>query len=275
MLGLFRDSGGKFLHVARFSSANSLQILSGVTGALGAIAMQAQLASIEKAIARVGADVRRVQGTLDRSEDGARDAIDQLINDIYRGARSTGTLNRSGWDQLAPHTYTVLRNRSVAFSTVDDLLGELSAKRSTKQRREWFERNEMAITKAMTDLEQAEQALLQFMALRVWWLGMSGDTSTEHYVAEIKSELNSMSQRRQELQSRAVEVLDQAHQTTWWDWTHSPFDTHATESRVESLRQRLTSRGLLPSHEEEPTPNPTLSTDQRAIDYMIEGEIEG
>jgi len=124
-MGALRGAGGKFAHILRFKTASALQSVSGIGGALSAIAMQAQLASIEAAIGEVGNKVDALQATVDRVRESDGLATREVILEVYRAIQSTGALTRAMWEQIAPLNQPVRRLRKYAELEAEALTRKL------------------------------------------------------------------------------------------------------------------------------------------------------
>src|SRR5450631_3970770 len=85
--GVLRDGGGHFRHVVKFKPATTAEVAGSAANIIGAVAMQAQLAAIEKAIAEVAESVRGVQQTLDIYSAAKRGAISAVLEEAYTVSR--------------------------------------------------------------------------------------------------------------------------------------------------------------------------------------------
>lgn len=245
VMGVLRGAGGQFRHVIRFQPAIGLQALSGVTGALSAIAMQAQLAAIERAIAALAEDVHRVQVTLDIHATSRIAGVSEVLRDVYEAATSAGVFTQAAWDQIAPIASDVYRNRDFTERELRAILNELAAKKSTGDRRGWLKKNQDRLIQKMIEAEHAEQAVLQYAGLRLWWLTTTADPALSHFVADLSNRIKGRQARREEMAKDIRARLDRAGQTIWFDWVHSPLDTKAVERTVEKLVASLQDSGLL------------------------------
>lgn len=188
---LFRN--GKFAHVIRFTPAVGLQAIGGVAGALQGIALQAQLASIEKALAEVSSKVDTViQGMeLDRAAHfGATQAV---VMEVYRASQATGTLTSAMWQQIAPLAHPVRhaqeRARLELQATVESLEG-LAGERLKARRTELTRLEQGAFDQAFDRVRRADRVAAQFQALRLWHLIESGDLGLGAYRDELIAELH-------------------------------------------------------------------------------------
>jgi hypothetical protein len=245
MLSAVQDANGKFSHVLRIAPATGVQVLSSGAGVLSAVAMQAQLASIEKKLQEVLDGVRELQASIDRQEQAQLDGMDRTLNDLYRGARATGVLTQAAWDQLAPLRKFIDEHHVNAELKVQALIAELEKATTTGDRRAWFKHSGPKLEKALAQLAQAERALIQFEALRVWWLALTDDAAAGHYATQLQERLESRRESRSALESRAIAALEAARETWAWDFVHSPWDSSKVEPQAVRLRKRLDERRLL------------------------------
>lgn len=248
MLSVVQDANGKFSHVLRIAPATGMQALTAGTGVLSAVAMQAQLASIEKKIQEVLDCVRDLQATIDRHEQAQLDGLDRTLNDIYRGARASGVLTQSAWDQLAPLRKFIDEHHVSAELKVKALIDELERRKTTGDRRAWFKNSGPKLEKSLAQLAQAERALIQFESLRVWWLALTDDAAAGHYADQLQGRLTARRQTRSALESQTFAALEAARETWAWDFVHSLWDSSKVEPQAVRLRDKLRDQGLLDAH---------------------------
>ncbi len=245
MLSVVQDANGKFSHVLRIAPATGAQALSAGTGVLSAVAMQAQLASIERKLQEVLDGVRDLQASIDRHEQAQLDGMDRTLNDIYQGARAAGVLTQSAWDQLAPLRKFIDEHHVNAELKVKALVADLKKLKTTGDRRAWFNESGPKLEKALAQLAQAERALIQFEALRVWWLALTDDAAAGHYAEQLRERVTARRKSRGVLESQTMDVLEAARETWAWDFVHSPWDSSKVETQAVRLRKRLQAQGLL------------------------------
>jgi hypothetical protein len=245
LLAVVQDANGKFMHVLRIQPLKGIQALSAGTGALSAIAMQAQMAAIEKKLQEVLDGVRDIQASIDRHEQAQLDGMERTLNDIYQGARTSGVLTQAAWDQLAPLRKFIDEHHVNAELKVKALVEELAKQKSTGDRRGWFRNNGPKLEKALAQLAQAERSLIQFEALRAWWLALTDDASAGHYAEQLRSRLDERRRTRGTLEEATLKALESARETWAWDFVHSPWDSSKVETQAVRLRNRLTAEGLL------------------------------
>ena len=260
-LGVLRGAGGKFEHVIRFNPAMGLQALSGITGALSAIAMQAQLAAIERALASLADDVRVVQQMLDNQTSSSLAGVREVLEEVYESVRATGAFSQIAWDQVAPLAGPVFANRDLANRRLRDLITELGTKKSTSDRRAWLKKNSRRLFLALSESEDAERSVIQYAGLRLWRLTAIQDSTLPYYQLDLEKKLRDREWRRGSSQVSMREALEAAGETHWFDWLHSPIDSRAVEKGVASLIAGLQETGLLTAQDVQILTSPELQSD--------------
>ena len=245
MLAVFRTTGGKFGHVARFAPANSLQVLSGVTGALSAIAMQAQLAAIEKAIAAVGEDVQRVEKKHDNAVAADRAGVESALQGLYQGAVAAGRMTQGTWDQVTTLIHPAYTNRAYADLELERVLGELTPGHDATKRVAWLDQHAISLINALGAVNQAERSLIQFQSLRSWWLIANGDATAQHFLQQYESDVLARDLRRAQISARVTDLLEKSKETTWLRIGQSPIHSRAARSKFPKLLEELQDKGLL------------------------------
>lgn len=202
---MLKDSAGNMLGVIKAANSNEFQALSRLTplsgdliaaasagpAILSAIALQAQLAAIEKSIAEVRDTVNAIQGYLEEAERASVEARRQVLGEVYRTARETGQMTQSLWDQIQ-HLEDPLR-RDVIMA--DGHLGktvtkvEQGASGSVSSRLKWLEEVDEPLAAAVGGVADARRSLIQFSILRLWWLSVSGDPALASRQGQLKQML--------------------------------------------------------------------------------------
>lgn len=231
VMGVLRDQRGTFRHVVRFRPARGVAALSSLTNVFGAVSMQAQLASIEKTLRALAENVRQVQSTLDNRAEADRRALAMQLEEIYRAARATGLLTQSAWDQIAGSGRDAIRDVEFAQLELDSLMDGIKTRTSVAKRREWIDKNEGLLRARLAALDRANCTLVQYQALRIWWLSITEDPSLDHYLAELRENVASLHRLPTAVRSDIADALDQAGKTWWFDRVHSPFHTQAVVER--------------------------------------------
>lgn len=249
VMGVLRDGGAKFRHVVRFKPQQGLQLASSATGILSAVAMQAQLAAIERAIAQLSLQVQQVREMLAIASASERAAVATVLMSTYEASTKAGVLSQSAWDQVAPMATTVEKVAEEARRQLNLLLDDLEKQRSTGDRRAWFTKYEQSLIDALEAVASTERSRMQYSALRLWWLGASHDPLLEPYTEQMQQLALDQEQRRISLGDRLGALLDDAEQTWWWDHVHSPIDSRKVRTHVRALSNTLRQGGIVPSVE--------------------------
>lgn len=258
VMGVFRDGGGKFRHVVRFQPATALQTLNGITGLLSAVAMQAQLASIQRAIADVAADVMRVERTQENLITSEMKAVEGLLRETYDAAMSSGELTDVMWDQIAGIALLVRKHDEFSALQLRDITRELAAQRSVKDRRHWLKKNRHRLAERLGAAQHASVLSAQYGALRLWRLTSLDDPSRDFYVRELTT---SVPRREALVADLAVELrkaIDDAAHVGWSTRIHSPFDSRRVRRLMKEVNDDfqkvtgLTLAGVLEQPADEP-----------------------
>lgn len=104
IIAVLRGDKGQIKHILRFKDTANLQALSGVSGALSAMAVQAQLQRIEQAIAALDAKVSFLVEDVFIEAWATTRAFDEEIGNYYRIARDTGELTTAAWEAVSPRS---------------------------------------------------------------------------------------------------------------------------------------------------------------------------
>jgi len=246
-MGILRGADGKFAHILRFKPASALQSVIGIGGALSAIAMQAQLASIEAAIGEVGNKVDVLQATVDRVRESDGLATREVIVEVYRAAQSAGALTRAMWEQIAPLNQPVRRLQKYAELEAEALTIRLEGlkRRPIKERRSSLkEVEEQELQRVFDTLLRENRALAQFQALRLWHLIEVDDRGLSAYRHELGHELTHQAELLDHLRVAlhdAVESADVRGRIEAWS---SPFDARALEKRSSRILSHLSALEL-------------------------------
>lgn len=247
MLAVVRQGDGRFAHVLRIVPGGRLQAASAGLGAVSAIATQAQLAAIERKLQDVLDGVKDLQVAIDRQEQAQLDGMDRTLADIYEGARASGVLTKSAWDQLAPLRRPIDNHHANAELKVVALIQELEQQTSTGDKRAWFNEQGPKLETALAQLAQAERALIQFEAMRVWWLALEDDAVAGHYADQLRRRVEDRRRAREGIDGSVAVALERASKIGIWNFVHSPWDSSAVGPQVAQLRASLEARRLMRS----------------------------
>lgn len=207
-LGVLRDGSGHFAHVVQFSSASGLQSLANVTGALSGVALQMELASLEKAIGEVAEQVSEVRRELERAREADELATREIILEAYRVAMATGELTEFQWSQIAPLHQKVRRVQHRARLDIEAAYEAAGAK--GKLGSFISGQNEGSLEQQFLDLFDAQQLVGQYQSLRLWRAIETGDPGLTAYQREIEGLLQEQAEMSAKLLELAQGTLDSA-----------------------------------------------------------------
>jgi hypothetical protein len=195
--GVVRGNDGKFVNLARIKNVSKMQAVASGAAILSALAMQAQLDRIEKALAEVQSSIEEVQVELEDQHRSSSRGAAELLGETYRAARNTGQLTQAQWDQLAPmaHTVYALRQQSLArLQRVVEQVETLQGK--AKDRRKQLQFFEDRISGLVSGLDAADRVTAQFQILRLWHMSCSGDPALEQTNRETRNHMDTRSAQR-------------------------------------------------------------------------------
>lgn len=262
VMGVLRDGDAKFRHVVRFHPQRGLQAAAGIGNALSAVAMQAQLAAIERAIAEVSDQVRSIAGKLDDRFQSELAAAESLLLETYRAARYSGFLTKIMWSQIAGLALLVRQHQEYADRQLRRLTEELAAKRSVKDRRSWLKSKRTEIREALHSVERASRMSVQFGSLRLWHLAVADDPALAFYKEELAESIPSRELAVRELHAELLKTLEHRKPGRWTSF-HSPLDSRRVRGMLDEVAALL---------EEAAPGSPTRDRNNDAIE-QTPGEI--
>lgn len=208
MLGIIRESGGnKWSGLTRIKplSGGLAKSASAGPAVLSAIAMQAQLAQVEKSISEVRDAVNAVQGHLQASDQASVEGRRDTLATVYRTAQETGQMTQSLWDQIQDLEAPLRRDVRLADRYLGEEVSKLEhgASGLVSARLKWLEEAAAPLTAAVAGVADARRSLVQFSMLRLWWLAVVEDptlSSRQVQLVELLAELpdHSVEQARTE-----------------------------------------------------------------------------
>ena len=237
-MAVFRDGDARFRHVAKFKPQRGLQAAAGVTNALSAVAMQAQLAAIERAIADVADLVKSVAGKLDDRFYAELAATEGLLRETYRAATASGYLSDLMWDQIAPLALLVRQNQEYADHQLRRLVHELQGKKSVKDRRSWLKSKRGEVQEALESVERASRMSAQFGSLRLWRLSVANDVALPFYSKVLRDQLPAREEAVLSLHAALLHTLEGKQPGSWTSF-HSPFDSRRVRAMLKEVGSLL------------------------------------
>ena len=220
MLGVIRGTKGTWSGLARIKPVSGGLVKSASAGpaVLNAIAMQAQLAQVEKSIAEVRDAVNAVKGYLEAADEAAVEGRRDTLRTVYRTAMETGRMSQSLWDQIQDLEGPLRRDVKLAdrylATAVSDL--ELGVSGLVGSRLKWLEEAGHPLAAAVASVADARRCLVQFSMLRLWWLAVVEDptlASRQSQLRELLAELpdHALEQARTEKMLAAAGELKTHH----------------------------------------------------------------
>ncbi|HWL35320.1 MAG TPA: hypothetical protein VNQ77_03935 [Frankiaceae bacterium] len=220
MLAVIRGSGGTFSQPARITPLSGGLVRSAVAGPamLSAIALQAQLARVEKSIGEVRDAVDAVKGYLEAAERASVEGRRDTLATVYRTAQETGRMTQSLWDQIQDLEAFLRRDVKLADRALAQAVSELeqAAPGLVGSRLKWLDDACSPVAAAVAGVADARRSLVQFAMLRLWWLAVDDDPtlpSRQSQLRELLAELpdHAVEQARAEKALAAVGALTTHH----------------------------------------------------------------
>lgn len=213
MLGIIRGESSRWGGLTRIKPLSGDLIKSASSGpaVLSAIAMQAQLANVEKAIASMSVVVDNMWAHLRHAEIDALEARRRILASVYRTASETGQMTQALWDQIQHLEPQLLADVSSADREVDRAVQVLAEQdsRGVGGRLRWLDETAPQLAGAVAAAAEARRSLVQFSMLRLWWLAVCDDPSLASRQAQMREQLESLpshTQARQQVEALVAEV---------------------------------------------------------------------
>lgn len=210
MLAVIRGSGGAFSKPTRIKPLSGGLVKSAVAGPamLSAIAMQAQLAQVEKAISEVRDTVNAVKGYLEAAERASVEGRRDTVATVYRTAHETGRMTQSLWDQIQDLEALLRRDVSLADRFLSEVVSKLEQGASglVGSRLKWLEEAGGPLAAAVAGVADARRSLVQFSMLRLWWLAVDEDATLASRHSQLRELLAALPDHTVE-QARIEKVL--------------------------------------------------------------------
>ncbi|MCU1602170.1 MAG: hypothetical protein JWO22_2879 [Frankiales bacterium] len=196
MLGIVRGSNGAWSGLTRIKPLSGGLVKSAAAGPalLSAIAMQAQLAQVEKSISEVRDAVNAVKGYLEAAEEASVEGRRGTLATVYRTAQETSQMTQPLWDQIQDLEAPLRRDVKLADRFLAKAVSELEqgAFGLVRSRLKWLEEAGGPLAAAVAGVADARRSLVQFSMLRLWWLAVVQDptlASRQSQLLELLAEL--------------------------------------------------------------------------------------
>jgi hypothetical protein len=191
MLGIIRGSGNKWSGLTRIKPLSGGLAKSAAAGPamLSAIAMQAQLAQVEKSISEVRDAVDAVKGYLELAEKASVEGRRQTLATVYRTAQESGQMTQPLWDQIQGLEAALRRDVELADDWLPKAVTELeqgAASGLVGSRLKWLEGAGGPLAVAVAGVADARRSLIQFSMLRLWWLAAIEDPTLASRQAQLR-----------------------------------------------------------------------------------------
>lgn len=196
MLGVIRGSDGLWSGLTRIKPLSGGLVKSAAAGPtmLSAIALQAQLAQVEKSISEVRDAVNAVKGYLEAAEEASVEGRRGTLATVYRTAQETSQMTQPLWDQIQDLEAPLRRDVKLADRFLAEAVSELEqgAFGLVGSRLKWLEEAGGPLAAAVAGVADARRSLVQFSMLRLWWLAVVEDptlASRQSQLLELLAEL--------------------------------------------------------------------------------------
>jgi hypothetical protein len=210
MLAVIRGSGGTFAQPARITPLSGGLVRSAVAGPamLSAIALQAQLAGVEKSIGEVRDAVDALKGYLEAAERASVEGRRDTLATVYRTAQETGRMTQSLWDQIQDLEAFLRRDVKLADRALAQAVSELeqAAPGLVGSRLKWLDDACSPVAAAVAGVADARRSLVQFAILRLWWLAVDDDPTLPSRQSQLRELLAELPDHAVE-QARAEKAL--------------------------------------------------------------------
>jgi len=219
ILGVIQNGKGKFKHVVRFKDMGNLQALSGATGALSAMAVQAQLQRIEDAIAALDTKVSFLVDEVFIDARATTLALDQVIGVNYRIARQAGELTPATWEPVSQLALPLAVHHNKTLLRLDKLGRELQGiGRGTKDRKDTLKHlleDERLLDWLELSLEATRLRSGQD-AMRLWHAITTNDQAAPTMARILRTEMAERHQLLLDVHRQLVREVEQMPEVKAW-----------------------------------------------------------
>lgn len=228
MVAVVRGSGGRISDLTRLKTLGGTAATGAVAlpAALSALALQAQLARMEKAIAGVGEEVRDLGWKFDAARASRVRATALTLSEGYRVSQAAGQLDEVTWQQLAPLAHVIFEQQDYARRTLDRLVHELHGLRTSNVHDRAEGLGKLfgdQLPSAIAELAETNRQFLQFQALRIWRLSDTQSRALDSHVAELKKTLAGQPNPRV-VRDEVLHALESHPELSAWAKLMNPID---------------------------------------------------
>ncbi|MFG2821576.1 hypothetical protein ACGFX4_19360 [Kitasatospora sp. NPDC048365] len=257
VLAVVRNGKGRFEHVTRLREVGSLASAAAMTNALSAMALQAQLDRIEKQLTTVSEQIGSVQRKQVREWHSEARAAQLQLAEVYRTARSAGTLTGMNWRQIESSGILLRKHRLHDVEQLRDAISaleEVARDQTLRDRERSLTGAVDAIVAARAALEESSRSWVQFSALRLWRMALVDDPTLEPYRAELAEDIARQAETLDPLIERARAAIRQVADFRWWHRVRSPLVARRLPAKVEAAVAEVTAIDWTPLRLEPPRP---------------------
>ena len=207
ILSTLRGDHGHYAHVIKIKQVANLQTLSSGAALLSALAMQAQLDSIERSLATLQQTVDAIRDEQHDQEDARRDALEDAYGETYRAARRTGSLTAVQWSALPPLTDAyALRNATLrALERARDRILQLP--KGAKDRQHALEGISTDLDRLLANLDRDDRLVGQAQVLRLWHMSSVKDKGLAATLEDTRQQVAARLDEREQVLASIEEAL--------------------------------------------------------------------
>lgn len=226
-MGVVRGAGGGIEHLARITPLSSTAASAAVSlpTALAALALQAQLARMEKAIAAVDEQVRDLHWKVDARRAGELAATREQLAQAYRIAQASGSVDEVTWQQLAPAAMKVAEQQDYARQRLQHTCDKIRALRHSNVDNRAKKLNHIfrhEVESVLAELTATNRQLVQFHVLRLWRLVEIGSPTLPAYLDELHATLATQP-APDEVREQLKQAVKSLPKLSWFEEVRNPF----------------------------------------------------
>jgi hypothetical protein len=236
-MGVVHETSGKFKHVVRFTEASAVCATSVAANAVSAMAMQAQLAAIERAIRDVGREVLAVRDTQWNLIDAERFAIRDVLQSVVSVRESLGFTTEGMWSRLVPLEIKARKQAHLMTLEIGSLAQRL-AKGKVKDRRKMLNDEHAHPSRLLTGVRQMNVAQLIIGMLNCERLCEVGDAAALPMQRALVQEYQSMQEQEEQLVVDLLTALETS-KPALISRLHSVWDSRVVTKRVQDLSTQV------------------------------------
>jgi hypothetical protein len=189
MLGIIRGTEGAWSGLSRIKPLSGGLVKSAAAGPamLSAIAMQAQLAQVEKSIGEVRDVALAIRGHLEEHERAEVEGRRASLASAYRTAMDAGEMTQGIWDGIQHLEDLLGKDIAIADRRLAEAVRTFTGSREARvsKRLTWMNDAGEPVAAALASVADARRAFIQFSVLRLWWLAVSDDSSLASRQAQL------------------------------------------------------------------------------------------